>query len=210
MKQRKLIVGSLILFFFIVTGGLTSCALFDNAANSDLTNAVGMSSENGPGSGNWVPPVPKNRQQCLQLHTIGVNLKENMDSNVVEMDKIRNRCVDENGNFLVGVDEGECVKRYDEYFKPAELILTDLIAGGSRYDASCLLVENDDDDSTMPAWPLADGEKEEAPKATAVPEATKQPETGTSGGSTCCWCLTCTYRIDAGYVFRPLIITPKG
>ena len=213
MQQRRLIVGSLILLFFLITVGLTSCALFETAAETDLTNAVGMASENGPGSGQWEPPVPRNRNQCLQLHGIGVTLKENMDKNAAEMEVIRKRCVDEEGNFLPGVDQDECVKRYGEFFAPAELQLADLVTGGKRYDTSCILVEEDDDgDNSLPTWPLADGEKdEEAPQATAVPEATKVPETGgSSGGSTCCWCLTCTYRLDAGYMFRPIIIQPSG
>ncbi|WP_420641076.1 hypothetical protein [Candidatus Leptofilum sp.] len=213
MQQRRFIVGSLILFFFILTGGLTSCALFENASGTDLTNAVGMSNENGsgPGSGQWVPPVPQNRNQCLQLHGVGVTLKENLDSNVVEMERIRNQCVDTTGAFLPGVDQEECIKRYDQFFAPAELILADLIVGGTRYEDSCISA---DEDNTLPPWPeLAEKEgEEEAPKATAVPEATKAPETGTgsSGGSTCCWCLTCTHRIDTGYIMRPLIISPKG
>lgn len=209
MQQRRLIVGSLVLFFFIITGGLTSCALFENSSGSDLTNAVGMSSENGPGSGQWIPPQPKNRDQCLQLHSIGVTLKENLDNNVTEMEKIRNQCVDATGAFLPGADEEECSKRYNQFFNPAELILADLIVGGTRYGNNCTSA---DENNTLPDWPLADGEKdEEAPKATAVPEATKVPETGgSSGGSTCCWCLTCTYRIDAGYMFRPIIIQPSG
>lgn len=207
MQQRRFIVGTLILFFFMVTGGLTSCALFESASNSDLTNAVGMSSENGPGSGQWIPPQPQNRDQCLQLHGIGVNLKGNLASNVTEMEKIRGRCVDAAGEFLPGVDKEECIDRFDQYFKPAELILADLQVGGVRYTESCTSTEGG---STLPDWPLADGEKEEEPKATVEPEATKVPETGTSGGSTCCWCLTCTQRIDTGYILRPLIITPKG
>ncbi|GJM41721.1 MAG: hypothetical protein DHS20C20_20030 [Ardenticatenaceae bacterium] len=210
MQQRRFIVGGLILFFFVITGGLTSCALFESASETDLTNAVGMSSENDPGSGQWVPPVPKNRNQCLQLHSIGVTLKENMDSNVVEMEIIRDRCVDANGAFLPGVDQAECIQRYDQFFVPAELQLADLIVGGNRYGENCT---TNDEDNTLPAWPHAEGEKdeEEAPKATAVPEATKVPETGgSSGGSTCCWCLTCTQRLDTGYIFRPIIIQPKG
>lgn len=207
MQQRRFIVISLILFFFILTSGLTSCALFENSSGSDLTNAVGMSSENGPGSGQWIPPQPKNRDQCLQLHAIGVNLKTNLDNNVTEMEKIRTRCVDASGEFLPGVDQAECIGRFDQYFKPAELILADLQVGGLRYTASCTTVEGGSD---LPSWPQADEEKDEEPKATAVPEATKAPETGTSGGSTCCWCLTCTQRLDTGYILRPLIITPSG
>lgn len=214
MQQRRIIVGSLIFLFFILTIGLTSCALFENAAEADLSNAVGLASENGPGSGQWVPPVPKNLEQCLQLHSIGVTLKDNVDSNVAEMETIRNRCVDGDGNFLPGVDQEECIKRYDVFFKPAELQLADLIVGGKRYDTSCLaVIEDDEGDTNLPSWPLAEGEKdeEEAPKATAVPEATKVPETGgSSGGSTCCWCLTCTHQLDTGYIFRPIIIPPKG
>jgi hypothetical protein len=207
MKQRRFIIGSLILFFFVVTGGLTSCALFESAAETDLTNAVGMSSGNGPGSGQWVPPVPQNRNQCLQLRSVGVTLKENLDSNVIEMGKIRNQCVDAKGEFLPGADEEECIKRYEQFFNPAELILSDLIVGGTRYGDNCTSA---DENNTLPEWPLADGEKdEEAPKATVVPEATKDTSPKDTE-PTCCWCLTCTQRLDTGYMFRPLIITPSG
>lgn len=209
MRQRRLIVGSLILFFFILTGGLTSCALFENASGTDLTNAVGMSSENGPGSGQWNPPKPQSRDQCLQLHSVGVTLRENMDSNVVEMEKIRNQCVDATGAFLPGVDEEECTKRYAQFFEPAELLLADLQVGGARYTESCT---STDGGSDLPSWPLAEGEKdEEKPEPTVVPEATKapgKPEDDDDWG--CCWCLTCTQRLDTGYIFRPLVITPKG
>ncbi len=205
MQKRKFIVGGLILFFFILTGGLTSCALFENASGSDLTNAVGMSEENGPGSGSWVPPIPQNRNQCLQLHSIGVTLKENLDNNAIEMERIRNQCVDAKGAFLPGVDEEECTKRYNQFFDPAELILADLQVGSVRYSESCTSAEGG---SNLPDWPLADGEKdEEEPKATVQPEATKPPA---DTQPSCCWCLTCTQRLDTGYVFRPLIITPNG
>lgn len=204
MQQRRLIVGFLILMFFIFTGGLTSCTLFENASDSNLTNAVGLSQENGPGSGSWIPPVPQNRDQCLQLHVVGVNLKENLDNHVTEMEKIRNQCVDAKGEFLPGVDEEECTKRYVQFFNPAELILADLQAGGARYTESCTSAEGG---STLPAWPLEEGEKEEEPKATVVPEATKEPA---DTQPPCCSCLTCTHRLDMEYIMRPLIISPSG
>jgi hypothetical protein len=205
MQQRRFIVGGLILFFFILTGGLTSCALFESAAETDLTNAVGMSSENGPGSGQWVPPKPQNRNQCLQLHSVGVTLRENLDKNSSEMEPIRARCVDENGEFLPGVNKAECTLRFNEYFGPAQRILADLQVGGVRYSESCTSVSGGD---TLPAWPLADGEKDEEPKATVAPEATKPP--ADTQGPSCCWCLTCTQRLDTGYIFRPIIIVPSG
>ena len=205
MQQRRLLVGSLVLFFFMITGGLTSCGLLENSSGSNLTNAVGMSAENGPGSGQWIPPQPQNRDQCLQLHGIGVSLKDNLDNNVTEMEKIRNQCVDITGAFLPGADEEECVKRYDQFFNPAELILADLQVGSVRYTNSCTSA---DGGSNLPDWPLADGEKdEEDPKATVQPEATKAPA---DTQPTCCSCLTCTHRLDAGYMMRPLIINPKG
>ena len=208
MRQRRLIVGVLILFFFMVTGGLTSCALFESASGTDLTNAVGMSGGNGPGSGNWIPPIPKNRNQCLQLHATGVNLNDTLSSNSDQLEIIRKRCVDENGEFLPGVDKNECIVNFDKFYNPAQLLITDLTAGGTRYEESCTSVDGGD---TLPTWPqLAekDGD-EEAPKATAVPEATKEPaEKDDRWG--CCWCLTCTQRLDTGYVFRPLIIQPSG
>jgi hypothetical protein len=207
MHQRKFIVGSLILFFFILTGGLTSCALFENSSSSDLTNAVGMSGENGPGSGQWIPPQPKNRDQCLQLHATGVTLKNSLQVNIDGMEPIRKRCVDENGEFLPNVNKAECIQRFNEYHEPAQWILTDLAAGGVRYTQSCTTAEGG---STLPDWSvLAEKDDEEKPEATVVPEATKEPaEEGSSWP--CCQCLTCTQHLDTGYVLRPLIITPKG
>jgi len=208
MQQRRLIVGSLILLFFMVTGGLASCSLFENASGSDLTNAVGMSSENGPGSGNWVPPRPKNRDQFLQLHAIGLNLKEALDKNSNQMEPIRARCV-ENKEFLPGVDQETCIAEFNKFYEPAQLILTDLAAGGGRYFESCTSV---DEDNTLPSWPLLSGkdEEKEPPNATVVPEATKAPETEDDDTWGCCWCLTCIMRLDTEYMMRPLIITPKG
>jgi hypothetical protein len=168
-----------------------------------------MSSENGPGSGKWIPPQPKNRDQCLQLHGIGVTLKGNLDNNVTEMAKIRNQCVDATGAFLPGADEEECTKRYNQFFNPAELILTDLQVGSVRYAESCTSVENG---NTLPDWPLADGEKDddEKPEPTVAPSATKTPGETEDDDWPCCWCLTCTQRLDTGYMLRPLIITPNG
>ena len=210
MQQRKFIVGSLIVFFFLLTGGLTSCALFESASNSDLTNAVGMAEGNGPGSGQWVPPIPKNRDQCLQLHATGLNLKDNLVTNSDQLEIIRKRCVDEKGEFLPGVDVNECIANFDKFYNPAQLIIADLVVGGVRYEDSCT---STDQDNTLPSWPTLaekdEDEEEEAPKATAVPEATKEPaEKDDTWG--CCWCLTCTQHLDTGYMLRPLIITPKG
>lgn len=212
MHQRKFIVGSLILFFFILTGGLTSCALFENASGSDLTNAVGMSEENGPGSGQWIPPQPKNRNQCLQLHSVGVTLKEDLDRLSSEMEPIRARCVDENGEFLPGVEKAECIANFSKFYDPSQLIIADLLVGGARYTESCTSAEGG---STLPEWPLAEGEKDDPPKPTVEPDPdpkdppeTEDPEDDDDWG--CCWCLTCTQRLDTGYVFRPLIISPKG
>lgn len=208
MQQRRLIIGSLILFFFMVTGGLTSCALFEDASGTDLTNAVGMSGGNGPGSGNWTPPIPKNRTQCLQLHGIGVNLNDNLISNSNQLEIIRKQCVDEKGEFLPGVDINECIVNFDKFYQPAQNLIADLMVGGARYEESCTSADEGDE---LPPWQqLAekDGD-EEAPKATAVPEATKEPaEKDDTWG--CCWCLTCTQHLDTGYMLRPLIITPKG
>ncbi len=208
MQQRRLIIGSLILFFFMVTGGLTSCALFEDASGTDLTNAVGLSGGNGPGSGSWIPPIPNNRNQCLQLHATGVTLNDNLISNSDQLEIIRKRCVDENGEFLPGVNVDECIVNFEKFYQPAQNLIADLIVGGTRYEESCTSVDGGD---TLPLWPqLAekDGD-EEAPKATAVPEATKEPadKDDTWG---CCWCLTCTQRLDTGYVLRPLIIKPSG
>lgn len=204
MQQRRFIVGSLILFFFILTGGLTSCGLLESASGTDLTNAVGMSSENGPGSGQWVPPTPNNKNQCLQLHDIGTTLKQNLAANISEMEIVRTRCVDATGEFLPGVDKEECTARFNQFFDPAELILADLQVGGVRYGESCTSVEGGE---SLPDWPLAADEKDEAPKATAVPEATKEPA---DTQPSCCWCLTCTHRLDTGYMMRPLVISPSG
>lgn len=211
MKQRRYIVGTLILFFFIVTGGLTSCALFENSDGSDLTNAVGMSEGNGPGSGQWIPPQPQNRDQCLQLHSVGVSLREDLKPLISEMEPIRDRCVDENGEFLPGVNKAECIQRFNEYHEPAQRILTDLAAGGVRYAQSCTAAEGG---STLPDWPvLAEkDDDEEKPEATVVPEATKEPGQTEDGGwgSGCCWCLTCTHHLDTGYIMRPLELSPSG
>ena len=210
MKQRRFIVGGLILFFFILTSGLTSCALFESAAETDLTNAVGMSGGNGPGSGQWVPPNPQNRNQCLQLRSVGVTLKENLDKNSSEMEPIRDRCVDENGEFLPGADIAECTLRFNEYFEPAQRILADLQVGGVRYSESCTSVSGGD---TLPAWPLAADEKEEdkpAPTALPDPKDDGPKDTEPSGGCPPWCCLTCTHRLNTGYMLRPLIITPSG
>lgn len=209
MQQRRYIVGTLILFFFMVTGGLTSCALFENASNSDLTNAVGMSSENGPGSGQWIPPQPKNRDQCLQLHSTGATLIENLDKNISQMEPIRLRCV-KDGEFLPGVDKAECIENFNKFYEPAHRILTDLTAGSIRYTESCTSANGGENLPTWPQLAEKDGE-EEAPKATVEPEATKAPgQTEDDDPWGCCRCLTCTQRLDTGYVLRPLIITPKG
>ncbi|MCA9919838.1 MAG: hypothetical protein KC445_17900 [Anaerolineales bacterium] len=207
MKNRRFIVGLLILFFFVLTGGLTSCALFENAAESDLTNAVGLNSENGPGSGNWVPPRPKNRDQCLQLRAIGVSLREEVEKNSSQMEPIRARCV-ENKAFLPGVDEEACIAEFNKFYEPAQLLLTDFAAGGGRYFESCT---SEDEDNTLPPWPLLSekDEEKEPPNATAVPEATKEPATDDDTWG-CCWCLTCIMRLDTEYMMRPIIIEPSG
>ncbi len=210
MQQRRYIVGTLILFFFMMTGGLTSCALFENASNSDLTNAVGMSSENGPGSGHWIPPQPQNRDQCLQLHSVGITLQEDLDRLSGELEPIRARCVDASGEFLPGVDKAECIANFSKFYEPSQLIIADLLVGGTRYTENCTSADGGEN---LPSWPqLAekDGE-EEAPKATVVPEATKEPgQTEDDDSWGCCRCLTCLQRLDAAYMMRPLIITPKG
>lgn len=208
MNERRFVVGLLILFFFVVTSGLTSCALFENASNSDLTNAVGMAGENGPGSGNWVPPRPKNRNQCLQLHAIGVSIKEAVEENSSQMEPIRARCV-ENKEFLPGVNQEACIAEFNKFYEPAQLLLTDLAAGGGRYFESCT---SEDEDNTLPPWPLLSGkddEEKEPPNATAVPEATKEPATSDDTWG-CCWCLTCIMRLDTEYMMRPIIIEPSG
>lgn len=213
MNERRLIVGLLIIFFFMVTSGLTSCALFENASNSDLTNAVGMSGGNGPGSGNWVPPRPKNRDQCLQLHAIGLSLKESVDKNSSQMEPIRARCV-ENKEFLPGVDQAACIAEFNKFYEPTQLILTDFAAGRGRYFEDCTSV---DGDNTLPPWPQLsekdDEGKEEPPPATAEPEpkdpAPKDPEDDDVWG--CCWCLTCIMRLDTEFLMRPIIIIePSG
>jgi hypothetical protein len=211
MQQRRFIVGILILFFFTVTGGLTSCALFESASGSDLTNAVGMTEGDGPGSGKWVPPVPQNRNQCLQLHSVGITLKENLDQHISEMEPIRARCVGKNGEFLPGVNKAECTLRFNEHFEPAQRILTDLQAGDVRYTESCTSVEGGSD---LPAWPQGDGEKEdEEPKPTIVPEDPKDPAPADTEPIFSCppyCCLTCTQRLNTGYMLRPLEISPSG
>lgn len=207
MKQRRLIVGLLILFFFVATGGLTSCALFENANNSDLSNAVGLASENGPGSGNWVPPRPENREQCLQLRAIGVSLVEEVDKNSSLMEPIRARCV-QNKEFLPGVNQEACIAEFNKYYEPAQRMLTDFAAGGGRYFESCTA---EDEDNTLPPWPLLSGkdedDKEDPPPATVEPEATKEPATDDDTWG-CCWCLTCIMRLDTEFMMRPILIDP--
>jgi hypothetical protein len=192
MVKRKLIVISLSLFFFILLGGLTACSLAETASEVDLANAIGTGDENGPGSGNWQPPTPENRNQCRRLHGVGEQLAQNMTPLLSDMTRIQDRCVDGEGAFLPGVNKARCTEEYEALFDQYTPIITDWETGKGVYEQTCYgdvdlgdSIDLDDGGSFAEPWPLE---------------------------GKCCRCLTCTQQLNFGYAYyQPVTLgDPSG
>jgi hypothetical protein len=189
--KRWSILISLTAAFFMFVLALTSCGLVETASDG-LTNSVG--SENGPGSGKWLPPKPKNIRQARQLHNILQTLANNGNELSTSYDKLYAECFDVVGKLLPGKDDAECTLKAYELTKRLKYHISDFVAGADNYNTWAQESEEED----PPKAPDPPKEPKNPPKKD--PE-TEDPEDDDDWG--CCWCLTCINRIDLEYMYAP-------
>jgi len=184
-KRLSVLIGLTALFFIFLIG-LTSCGLADSAGDG-YTNAIG-SDGNGPGSGKWNPPAPKNENQCGIAHPILETLKANTEEAGRNVMQVRRRCVDEEGKFLPEANIGACTTQFDNKATDLNNHLTDFLAGSEIYAGAC----------NNPSNPLG-SRAPSAPDLSFLVPKIGAPLTplGWHG------CLTCTHSLDLEYMYAP-------
>lgn len=186
MIKRLSIIGFLVSLFLVAVIGLSSCGAAEELASTDLQNAVG--SGNGPGSGNWQPPKPENKNQCTQLYNTVDAFRINIDGEVETYTNGFNRCFDKDGNLREGQDPEDCYKALSNVADGLKADYTDFRAGFVNYG----LCNNEGPALTLPRVPDVD------------PVTTQGI---LPGGDWSNWtgCLTCTRSIESReFVFIPL------
>lgn len=182
-KRLSYLVGlTAVLFIF----SLTSCSLAETASDG-LTNSIG--SGEGPGSGKWNLPTPKNENQCQQAHNVLSTLKTNTEDIGKNIMTIRQRCVDEEGQFLPDASIKTCLEQFNEKATALNNHLTDFRVGGSTYIDAC---NNEQIGILGPRVPAAPNLEALVPKI-----GDPLSPLGWTG------CLTCTYNLDLEYMYAP-------
>lgn len=185
IKKLSYLVGlTAVLFIFVFS--LTSCGLAETASDG-LTNSVG--SGDGPGSGKWNPPKPKNENQCQQMHAVLTTLKANTVETGQNIMTIRDRCVDAKGNFLPNANIKTCTTQFNDKAKDLNYHLADFRIGGTTYVDACNNAELGMLGERVPSAPNLDF---------MVPKFSDPlSPLGWTG------CLTCTFNLDLEYMFAP-------
>lgn len=190
--KRWSILISLTAAFFVFVLALTSCGLVETASDG-LTNSAG--SENGPGSGKWVPPKPKNIRQARQLHSILQTLANNGNELSTSYDKLYTACFDAAGKLLPGKDDAECTQKAYELTIRLKNHIRDFVAGADNYNT----------------WAQDSGEEDppkapDPPKEPKNPPTTEDPEDDDDGKTWGCppyCCLTCTQNLNTEFMYAP-------
>ena len=188
MKRRYIIVG-LMMLFFVAMFGLSGCGLLSQAGDADLANAVG--SNNGPGSGKWNPPTPKNNQQARQLVNVLEIIVDKAKEEILEFEGLYVQCVDENGKLLPGKEADQCRSPLTTSAAALQNYYIDFEMGHKAY---ANYYRDNGEGSNLPL-----------PKDLIIffPSYSPFQEMDVPG-----WhgCLTCTFGIAPEYVFHPVEI----
>jgi hypothetical protein len=184
--KRSLLVLLLTGAFFVFLFGLTGCGLAGQASEQDLTNAIG-SSDNGPGSGKWVPPKPANQNQCAALNNTEHELAAETSKLLDTHSQTVLACYDENGKRIENSDNPLCNTPIQELEAEIENYSHDLAAGFTRYKESCVTLGAPEMDDLKPLFEtLGINGSNEAPGVYR--------------------CLTCTHSLDIEVTFNPVDI----
>lgn len=179
---RFTVIGAIVLLVI-----QASCSALSSFDTSDLANSIG-SSPDGPGSGNWNPPTPANRNQCEALYEIETELARQTSNLLEQYPNVKAICYDDQGNWLAS-DDPACNQPIEELASQISDYFSDFDSGRQPYEDVCI-------EAGAPYLPPISG-------AVCGPGECL----GFEGCSTDCKekCLTCTYKIhNREYVFFDL------